>query len=85
MGRVGAQPPGWGASGCCAITPTRAFGATSPIKGEVRRVTAARQHCIDQIMPRALIAEIDFQAVVKEGKEVGENILRSEQFYWTLD
>ena len=33
-------------------------------------MTAARQHRVDQIVPRALVAEIDFQAIVEEGEEV---------------
>ena len=40
-----------------------------PRKGEVGRC-ATRQHRIDQIMPRALVAEIDLQAIVEKGEEV---------------
>ena len=31
---------------------------------------AERKHGIDQIVPRTLIAQVDFQPVVKESKEV---------------
>ena len=34
----------------------------------------ARQHGVDQIMPRALVAEVDFQAIVEEGEEVASSL-----------
>ena len=40
---------------------------------EGSRSTSARrrsQHGVDQIVPRALVAEVDLQAVVEEGEEV---------------
>ena len=44
-------------------------------------LTRQREHRVDEVVPRALLAQVDFQAIGEEGEEVGKtrNLVRIAQ------
>ena len=57
-------------SGFFRVSPCAPHPYPSPQRGGG---SPEREHRVDEIVPRALLAEMDLQAVGKEGEEIGEH------------